>query len=396
MQQNADLVRGLALACLIAAASSMLKPGESRAQEGSAQPAPSTQQLLQLPTFDSEPASSQEKTGTAANDAVDSYIEPVPIQKPAPIWPLGQLGTFREGWAALSFIVSPEGQVTQAMVEASSGNESVENAALNAVQKWRYKPATLNGVPVEHAITRTIIRFQVEGGGGARAGFVNDYRQTQEMIARHDLDHARAMLANMESHARFNLYEDAWFWWLKYVYMEAAGGTSVDDRREMLHRAIGYELDYLPADVFVVASVRLFNLEIAASNFAGALDAADRLKASKTAKSAKNYPDAIAALDSGSARIRTAINGDSTLKVTGTVSNHDYWVHGLLRWSFSIGEINGRLDLVEIRCARGNVRYSPVTAEHTWTVPRTWGGCSAYIKGEPGTTFVIYEYPNKS
>jgi hypothetical protein len=222
------------------------------------------------------------------------------------------------------------------------------------------------------------------------------YSLTQQAIAQHDLAHARAILDDLESHARFNMYEDAWFWWLKYEYLETAGGASVDDRRETLHRAIGYELDLLPADVFVFASVRLFDLEKAASNFSGALDVADRLKGSKTAKLSKNYSEALAALDAESARMRTLINGDSTLKVAGKVSNHDYWVHGLLRWSFSIAEISGRLDAVELRCRRGNARYAAVTTEHTWTVPRSWGSCGAYIKGEPGTTFVIYEYPNKS
>ena len=222
------------------------------------------------------------------------------------------------------------------------------------------------------------------------------YTQIQQMIAQHDLDHAHAMLDELKSGGKFNVYEDAWFWWLKYQYLEAAGGASVNERRETLRRAIGYELDYLPPDIFVFASVRLFDLEKAASNFAGALDAADRLKGSKTAKSSKNYPEAVSALDAASVRIRTLINDDSILKVVGTVSNHDYWVHGLLRWSFSIGEISGHLDDVEIRCERGNARYPAVTAEQIWTVPRIWGSCSAYIKGEPGTTFVMYEHPNKS
>ena len=68
-----------------------------------------------------------------------------------------------------------------------------------------------------------------------------------------------------------------------------------------------------------------------------------------------------------------------------------------IAWSVLMnGTISGRLDAVELRCGRGNARYAAVTTEHTWTVPRSLGSCGAYIKGEPGTTFVIYEYPNKS
>ncbi len=78
------------------------------------------------------------------------------------------------------------------------------------------------------------------------------------------------------------------------------------------------------------------------------------------------------------------------------MTDHDYWVHGLLRSSFTIAQVNGRLDAVEIRCAKGSASYASVTTEHTWMVPKSWGGCGAYIKGEPGTTFIFYEHPNKS
>jgi hypothetical protein len=66
-----------------------------------------------------------------------------------------------------------------------------------------------------------------------------------------------------------------------------------------------------------------------------------------------------------------------------------------LRRSFSIENVHGRVDTVEVRCTRRNARYDSVSGEHTWTIPSSWGDCGAYVKGEPGTTFVVYEPPNE-
>jgi len=82
MQQNANLLRGVALSCLIAA-TSLLKPSSSCGQE---------------------------QSDATANDALESYIEPVPIQRVAPNYPLELVAAHRDGWVALSFIVSPEGR----------------------------------------------------------------------------------------------------------------------------------------------------------------------------------------------------------------------------------------------------------------------------------------------
>jgi hypothetical protein len=87
------------------------------------------------------------------------------------------------------------------------------------------------------------------------------------------------------------------------------------------------------------------------------------------------------------------VNGEQMLVTNATVREFDYWVHDLLRRSFSVADIMGRLDVLDIRCERGTRRYNAVPADTIWTVPQSWGDCGAYIKGEPGTTFAFREYP---
>ena len=331
----------------------------------------------------------------AATD-LETYLGPVPIRRTAPIYPF-ELRTYgREGWVALSYIVSPEGKVIEPMIEDSSGIHEFERAAMNAVKDWRYKPATLNGEPVEQSMTRTIIRFQLQDrSNGASPSFITKYKKAQEHLKNHEFDQAKAVLDDLESGGRLNLYEDSWFWWLKYVYMDAVGGASLEQQRDVLIRAIAYEDDYLPRDAFVMAAVRLFALRVRTEEYARALSLRDKLKSQKDARKSPLYDQAVTAMDATAREIQALVDGDKTLKIDATIGGFDYWVHGLLRRSFSITDINGQLDAVEVRCSKRNVRYDSVTGEHTWTIPKSYGDCGAYIKGTPGTTFAFYEYPNE-
>src|SRR5262249_22978019 len=106
-----------------------------------------------------------------------------------------------------------------------------------------------------------------------------------------------------------------------------------------------------------------------------------------------NYAAALQGMEDSVRKINALTANDAILKFDGSVGQFDYFVHGLLRRKFSIAEIQGRLDGVDVRCEHHYVRYDSVTGEHTWNVPASWGTCGAYIKGEPGTTFVLYEFP---
>jgi TonB family protein len=327
---------------------------------------------------------------------VGTVEKAVPISRPAPNYPNETLSLGREGWVALSYVVLPDGAVAAPMIEDSSGLQGMEQAALKAVRDWRYRPATRNGAPVDQSMTRTIFYLAVnETQKGASTTFAAKFRNAQESVEERELAKARALIDDLESTGRFNLYEDALFWWLKYQYLIAAGGATLDEQRDTLSRAIGYERIYLPPDAFVSGAVQLFNLRARTGDYAGALSLLDRLEKSEDARSAKTYEAAVQALVKADAQIKRLVDGDTDLKSDGKITRFDYWVHGLMRRSFSITGIDGRIDAVEIRCENKYARYDSVAGEPTWTIPATWGTCGAYVRGTPGTTFVLYEFPKE-
>lgn len=72
----------------------------------------------------------------------ETYIEPKVLTRANPHYPARAMASGREGWATMSFVVSRSGEVVEAMIEESSGDEQIEQAALDALLKWRYEPAS--------------------------------------------------------------------------------------------------------------------------------------------------------------------------------------------------------------------------------------------------------------
>jgi TonB family protein len=328
----------------------------------------------------------------APTTELERVVEPVAIHRSAPAYPNRELYRGLEGWVSVSYIVSETGEVKEAMIEDSSGNEGLEDAALAAVREWRYEPATINGKPVEQSITNSVIRFQIDGANGASREFIASFKEIQSLLAAKDLAKAQELLTDLRDKGRRNLYEDAWFWWLQFMYLDLTNGDA-EERRDALAKAIGYEEMYLPADLFVSASAKLFVLRVQAGDLGGALDAYERLTSSKAARRGKGYSEVQPQLESAVRKIELAAAGETVLSLRGRVGAHDYWVHALLRRSFSLGKIEGSLEHLSIRCSRRSVTFTPVTGEHTWTVPAGYGDCSVYLKGMPGATFEFYEYP---
>jgi protein TonB len=56
--------------------------------------------------------------------------------------------------------VSPDGKATDVKVSQSSGNSELDNLALDAARKWKFKPGTRDGEPIESTVNLHI-EFQV-------------------------------------------------------------------------------------------------------------------------------------------------------------------------------------------------------------------------------------------
>ncbi len=66
-----------------------------------------------------------------------------------------------EGWVRVRFTISPNGSVRDARVVAAEPEGEFEEAALTAIERWRYNPRVVNGVAVDRVGVETLIEFRL-------------------------------------------------------------------------------------------------------------------------------------------------------------------------------------------------------------------------------------------
>ncbi len=78
-----------------------------------------------------------------------------------PVFPAAARRDQREGDVRLRLWISPAGDVTRAEVVESSGYADLDQAAVDAALRWRFRPATRDGVAVEF-VARQTVQFRLD------------------------------------------------------------------------------------------------------------------------------------------------------------------------------------------------------------------------------------------
>jgi protein TonB len=69
-----------------------------------------------------------------------------------------------EGWVVVEFTISPAGTVKDPRVLEAQPPSVFEQAALNAIRRWRYNPRVENGVAVAREGAQVRLRFELPRG----------------------------------------------------------------------------------------------------------------------------------------------------------------------------------------------------------------------------------------
>jgi hypothetical protein len=63
-----------------------------------------------------------------------------------------------------------------------------------------------------------------------------------------------------------------------------------------------------------------------------------------------------------------------------------------LPWpAFEVTGVQGRAENLEVECHRKRTEL-PFQPNVQMTIPSSWGGCVLTVRGEPETTFTLYEF----
>ncbi len=106
------------------------------------------------------PEQQQAAGGSRATGAVSPPGLLDGVRNPEPEYPLLSRQRGDEGVVTVRLRISETGQVTDVDVIATSGHPALDDSARRAVQRWRFRPAVRDGVPVVGSI-RTAVHFRL-------------------------------------------------------------------------------------------------------------------------------------------------------------------------------------------------------------------------------------------
>jgi periplasmic protein TonB len=88
--------------------------------------------------------------------------EVTPLVRINPEYPRRALQRNIEGWVQLQFAITAAGTVKDVTIVDSEPKKIFDEAAVQAVQRWRYNPRVVDGVAVERVGVRVLLRFELE------------------------------------------------------------------------------------------------------------------------------------------------------------------------------------------------------------------------------------------
>lgn len=127
-----------------AGASGMEQPDEDAFAEAE-QP-----RLIETPRPAPQPAPTAPPPSMRAPGVAD--VAAVPISSPAPSYPRRAMQRRETGTVRVQVQVGLDGRPSDVRVLESSESRDLDRAALDAVRKWRFRPAQRNGQPVEATV----------------------------------------------------------------------------------------------------------------------------------------------------------------------------------------------------------------------------------------------------
>ncbi|MCE9522225.1 MAG: energy transducer TonB [Alphaproteobacteria bacterium] len=322
--------------------------------------------------------------------AQPGFAPAVLVTRSPPVFPESDAASESEGWFRLGFTIDAEGETKDVVVLDQVGSAGMAKAARQAVARWKYKPATQDGQPIEQHANSAEIVFRAKHVGNApiHEEVVANYDEGRGLVAEGKYAEGIAVLERTFE-LPVTLYEQA-----KLSFALAfAYERSNDPSRALVHirHAVIEGGRYLEKTVVPAAQRMRMRLEVAKGNFhyaacAAPLPATDNFDATGADRKAtmKVLDDAMRRLASAEPLVVDA----ALTKLSG--ARGGLWEHPLSRRKFKFSSFTGEVREFRLSCVT-QMTDGPVNETAQWSVPRAAGPCILRVSGEVGASFKLIE-----
>lgn len=347
--------------------------GSAKSDDNTSTSNPNTEKKIADASDDSAPLVSAAHVSLLGNSYSPPKIEPRANKGTYPV-DLARDG--QEGWVVVNMMVDREGKPFEASVTDSS-NSNFEKWALFRAKNFRFKPATLNGNPVDAAFSMKFM-YRIAGASGASSKFIQNFKALEDALKKNEQSAAADALQAMKIK---NLYEEAFYHLAHYLYAKRWG--SEEEQLRELKQSIAYERTskYLPKTYFRSALGEIFRLQVKANDYFGALDTAESFD-----EDMKQNPAIVESI----AAIKKLSSSNEAFSVRGEIPKNSSWNFSLLKPNFSILLSEGEIEEIKLRCEAkyALVRYKP---DFEYNIPQDYGRCSLELIGSPGAEFTLVQ-----
>jgi TonB family protein len=291
------------------------------------------------------------------------------------IYPVSEKRAGREGWVNVNFMVNLKGKPYEFTVVDSVGGKAFEKAAVESMANLRFEPASINGVPVDSAMTFKL-SFSLQNP--PRQAYLKTYDTFAQAVIKGDKSTADSVMRELQP---TNLQEDVYYGFAQYLYAHA-WETEVQQLAG-LRRAIAYEheqkLFRLPKAMSILALREMLRLQINEKDFAGALATWDVLKEIDINEKVRAETQVV--ID----KLERFRVDDRSFSVNGRIDDRP-WIFQLFKRRFRFNVVEGRIVEIKLRCEREYVFFG-FDPKVEYKVADKAGKCSIEVIGDPATKF---------
>ena len=340
--------------------------------------------------------------GSACAQDADVITPPRPLPADTREKQMDVVGEPREGIVILNFTVKADGSTDDIKVVGGFYNDWLQKAFVRQVSRRKYEPARVRGEPVDfYGLTQVQMLTYHLGMVTVTPELRRDHARAMALLQSGDAAGAEPILQNLLQHKIRGLFEFAFLSeslvpiYLKldrpYEALLASRQATLRDGPQEVVIPLGSRIRtndpgwpyLLPREMVLPALKERFAISSALGLTGEAL----------YAYAALNDLDPLPPGDPITARaeaLRAQMQTARNLVSRARISKSE-WRHALSLRTFTITNVKGgNLTGFDLLCGRER-RSLPYKAESEWTMPASWGSCTATFHGDEGTEFAIVE-----
>lgn len=331
---------------------------------------------------------SESKSEQATTDLITTIVDAVPIKRVPPKYPTKEAKLGNEGWTQLSFVVGKDGKTSDVEVINSSGSRWFDKQAISSIKRWSYEPATANGEVIEQCRTTVQLDFRMGGKPQLPRKKLKKLQRVVRLANAKNWEELKPYIVEFTDEPFGSFIEQSYMNYIAAEYYRVMG--NVDAQFHHLLKAVPH--NYSPGKYFRLPEVQvihglqqLFVIRVKRQLYFDAMQTFEQLEklehdnAKHIVSKFQRYYDLV----------KTTVLGEQLITVDGSI-RFDNWSHNLVRNAFSIQDIQGEIEQLDVRCENKRYIYK-VEEESVWKIPSSWGNCQVLISGKPKTSFKLLE-----